>query len=87
MRYPKQEFLVMFRLSLRSLFARCGSALALTGLLLASSAPIHSQGHDSENPRERVAKLFANACSNCHLPPDPDLPTDRAWLNQIKDTA
>lgn len=34
-----------------------------------------------------AGKLFKSSCAMCHLPPDPEHPTDRAWLNQVKDTA
>jgi hypothetical protein len=32
-------------------------------------------------------ELFANACIGCHVAPDPDLATDKAWITQLFDTA
>ena len=34
-----------------------------------------------------AGELFRSSCTSCHLPPDPAHETDRAWLNQVKDTA
>jgi cytochrome c553 len=34
-----------------------------------------------------AGRSFANACTRCHLPPDARYATDRAWLNQVRDTA
>lgn len=39
------------------------------------------------NALAKAGKLFKNACTTCHLPPDPAQALDRAWLNQLKDTA
>jgi len=53
-----------------------------------SERPADPQGH-APTPAEVVAagKLFERSCVSCHLPPNPDLPRDRAWLEQVKDTA
>ena len=53
-----------------------------------SERPAEPQGHDP-TPAEVVpaGKLFERSCVSCHLPPNPDLPRDRAWLEQVKDTA
>jgi len=34
-----------------------------------------------------AAQLFRSSCATCHLPPDPARETDRAWLDQVRDTA
>ena len=34
-----------------------------------------------------AAALFESSCVACHLPPDPEHGTDRAWLSQVRDTA
>ena len=33
-----------------------------------------------------AAHLFRARCANCHTVPDPALPTDRAWLDQVNRT-
>lgn len=70
---------------------RRASGLALAGtmamVLGSSAAQAQSQGHAAPAAIKEMSKLFESQCSSCHLPPDPALPTDRAWLNQIKDTA
>ena len=55
-------------------------ALAV-GAALAQDAPDH--GRDVAG----AAKLFKKSCAACHLPPDPAFEMDRAWLNQVFDTA
>lgn len=34
-----------------------------------------------------AAALYARECARCHVPPDPDFATDRAWIQQLADTA
>lgn len=67
----------------------CGAALAIA-FLLSNSFAISSDDKD-DNPKAAdiaaAGKLFKSSCAMCHLPPDPKHPTDRAWLNQVKDTA
>ncbi len=46
----------------------------------------HRESSDIEELAEAAA-LYHSACSTCHLPPDPEHATDRAWLNQVTDTA
>lgn len=68
-----------------------------TLILLALNAPLLAQGLErspaSQDDRPKAAEvaaageLFKSSCMACHLPPDPELPRDRAWLNQVKDTA
>ena len=64
-------------------------ALALGSLapLSASSAQDHDEAAPTAAEITKAGKIFAKACVSCHLPPDPEHATDRAWLNQIKDTA
>jgi cytochrome c5 len=33
------------------------------------------------------AKVFGEACASCHAVPDPGLPADRAWIDQVRSTA
>ena len=67
----------------------CGATLAIVFLL--SSAFAISLDDKDDKPKEAdiaaAGKLFKSSCAMCHLPPDPGHPTDRAWLNQVKDTA
>jgi len=46
-----------------------------------------SAGAQADAGLQESAELFSGSCAACHLPPDPALPTDAAWLNQIQDTA
>ena len=69
-------------------------SLSWVALILVSFAPLSSsslQDHDKDAPTvteiTAAGKIFAKACVTCHLPPDPEHATDRAWLNQVKDTA
>lgn len=34
-----------------------------------------------------VAELFRTRCASCHVAPDPAIDTDRAWLQQVEETA
>jgi hypothetical protein len=40
----------------------------------------HAAAHD---PRA----IFENHCARCHVQPDPAFAVDRAWLEQVHDTA
>ncbi len=64
--------------------ATCG--LLLTPFLLSSQVPRQDDGATPEEIAE-AGELFRSSCASCHLPPDPDHVTDRAWLNQVTDTA
>ncbi len=55
------------------------------GLLLAAPSAQDSAG-DGQDEVD-VQALYVENCSACHLPPDPNFETDRAWLNQVLDTA
>ena len=64
----------------------------ILGALLASSVLLSAQGplaRDTPTAEEiaDAGKLFGSSCSMCHLPPDPEHPTDLAWLEQVTDTA
>jgi hypothetical protein len=58
--------------------------------LLAHAAHLERAPQDDDEravtPAE-AGEAFANACARCHLPPDARYATDRAWLNQVRDTA
>ena len=40
-----------------------------------------------KDPVEHAGKMFVDMCIACHAKPDLQFPTDRAWLNQVYDTA
>lgn len=68
--------------------------LSCVALALVSLAPLSAgsvQDHDEDAPTAaeitKAGTIFAKACVSCHLPPDPEHATDRAWLHQVKDTA
>ena len=72
-------------------FPRTALALAaicaLLPQLLASSPAQHEDDSATAKEIEKAGALFRSSCASCHLPPDPDHATDRAWLDQVTDTA
>jgi hypothetical protein len=62
------------------------AALAIT-FCVTQAFGLSQHGPGSQAEVADVGKLFQASCASCHLPPDPDHKTDRAWLNQVKDTA
>lgn len=66
------------------LSATCGLLLVP---FLASGQDHHQRGASTDRQTEDVGVLFRSSCATCHLPPDPDHETDRAWLEQVTDTA
>lgn len=63
------------------------AALGVLALLAASGrvVPVGAQDHAPHGGQ--VAELFRAACASCHVAPDPAIDTDRAWLQQVEDTA
>ena len=59
--------------------------LLVSGALLGPASARQGARETAED--FQPAKLYANACLPCHLPPDPQLPTDAAWIRQLADTA
>ncbi len=57
-----------------------GAAALLPGAVLARPA---EERPGAEDP----ARVFGERCASCHAVPDPDLRTDRAWLDQVRRTA
>lgn len=81
---------MQYRTRLRHLAAPLfGAALALVSFTLA--VPVLPQDAPQKDSAAaeiaKATKLFASACISCHLPPDPEVMTDRAWLSQVSDTA
>jgi len=35
----------------------------------------------------QAAELYGTSCVGCHVPPDPRFEVERAWLEQVRDTA
>ncbi len=56
-------------------------------IALSSANAQEAQEAKPETDRTRAATLYERACLPCHLPPDPALPTDAAWIRQLMDTA
>ena len=48
-------------------------------LLLAMVSLAIGQGDDAFKP----GPFFEQKCSMCHVVPNPELPTDRAWADQV----
>jgi len=40
----------------------------------------------AQQPKQ-PAEIFRSQCASCHTVPDTRFATDRAWLEQVKDTA
>ena len=69
---------------------RSKNFLVLALLTTAGMAPIVSGGEDEAPTAEEIAAAgakFRKSCANCHVPPDLAFAVDRAWLEQVKDTA
>ena len=73
----------------RRISVACGATLAIAFLLSSASAIAPDDKDDGPKAADigAAGELFKGSCAMCHLPPDPKHPTDRAWLNQVKDTA
>lgn len=59
--------------------------LALVLTLASAAIPQHHAPTGSA-PSEPAA-LFRSRCLACHVPPDPRFAVERAWLEQVLDTA
>ena len=49
------------------------------GLLMVIASIAIGQGEDAFRP----GPFFTSKCAMCHLVPNPKLPTDRAWADQV----
>ena len=58
--------------------------MLLLALALASVALSCAQ---AEQATETPDELFLSRCLACHVPPDPRFAVERAWLEQVLDTA
>lgn len=59
-------------------------------LLLAAALSCDSlalSGAQTEQASETPDELFLARCLGCHVPPDPRFAVERAWLEQVLDTA
>ena len=58
---------------------------ACTLLALAFQTPTPKHG---DEPTPKLAgEIFAQRCSTCHVAPDLAFATDRAWVDQVQETA
>ncbi len=86
----------------KKLFAAAGIVLAAVAAVYAVSwlplptrenpdpapAPDNSAAAETQEwTRDRVATLYNGACEPCHTNPDTRFETDRAWLEQLRQTA
>ncbi len=75
----------------KPLSTAAGALLLLPlALLPATAETAAGQDRSSEPEADEVpdpARLFEQGCQACHQPPDLQFAVDRAWLNQVKDTA
>jgi hypothetical protein len=63
--------------------------------LLASLAALGQKGSGGERgaagasraDAQDLGATFTHQCGRCHVPPDPAFAVDRAWLEQVHDTA
>lgn len=56
---------------------------------IGAAALCAQQGHDVQRrkARDHIGHLFHQRCASCHTVPDPALPTDLAWLDQVNRTS
>ncbi len=62
-------------------------ALVAIGALVWSGPSRSVVAQDAPAPALDVAALFRASCADCHLAPDPAVPTDAAFLRQVNETA
>ncbi len=65
---------------MRDLAVGLAFALAGAAALAVRPAAAPAQGEDP-------AGLFGKSCAGCHAVPDPEIRTDRAWLDQVHRTS
>ncbi len=65
---------------MRIVVLACLASLAAGAVLIATSSP-------ATGKEPAVAEMFRQRCSSCHTVPDPEIRTDRAWLDQVNRTA
>jgi len=60
-----------------------------TALLVAVALGAHPSVACAQTARTAgtSAELFRSRCIGCHVPPDPRFAVERAWLEQVLDTA
>ena len=68
------------------LFMRTIMQLIVCALALGPALGQHPTPAADEKPLP-PDELFANACIGCHVAPDPERATDKAWITQLFDTA
>ena len=56
--------------------------LIILGAATLLSSLAFSQGKDRVDP----GQMFAKQCASCHTVPDPGLPADKVWMNQVRET-
>ncbi len=54
--------------------------------LAAVAGAQHGGAQEGKLP-EAPDELFRSRCVDCHVPPDPRFAVERAWLEQVLDTA
>lgn len=74
---------------IRSILGSSTIALALSLSASTVAAQAHAPADHGDGPfsTERAAELFRSSCSVCHTVPDTTFGTDRAWVEQVYDTA
>ena len=77
---------MMYSFALLQRAAGLCSGVVMGTLFFSGTLTAQSHG-ELKGKAAEVGKLFESQCMSCHLPPDPSFPGDRAWLNQIEDTA
>ena len=64
----------------------CDMLFCALTLTFASAAACQHHA-PAEKGSERPDELFRSRCLACHVPPDPRFAVERAWLEQVLDTA
>ena len=58
----------------------------LIGLSLVGAAVAVPGGNAVQHKQQDVAKMFESSCASCHVRPDPQFKTDKAWIDRIAGT-
>lgn len=65
----------------------CLGVLGIAAACAASLATLPFRTAASPAADENLAEIWSHRCASCHAVPDPEIRTDRAWLDQVHRTA
>ncbi len=68
----------------RDMFNRVAPFVGLG--LVAAGVAVPGAHHESQHNGPDVDAMFKKNCASCHVRPDPQFKTDKAWINRIAGT-